>query len=298
MRIDLKIKEKKVTGSVAHNDEHSIPLKGSKEKELVKKLAAFSKHNIGLLPPAVRWISRDKSIVVFERPPMRQLIEFLPYERQVIKDDYDYRAGGDYCSYELNIPWTVYVCTFDATYLPVTVKVFVRNSPITSMDDLLGLLPMLNFYSNSKLCNPATKIFEGMPESLGEGINMAYNLVWNSGWNFDLHDAINLSLRHAMPFHQNEYAKGKIIYTNAESKALKYAGNAASVIGLYRYWATKSMDEILNRQWATPASAVKGKPSAKGLSLYNAISNARSELAGDEQTQSRTFLVNIASSLM
>lgn len=301
MKISINVKDKKVNGSVAHEGEAYLPLKGSKEKDFIKKLNKVTSHNLGLLPPAIRWISRDKSIVVFERPAMRQLVEFLPYERNGIDERTDYRKLNLYCSYELNIPWTVYVCTFDATYLPVIVKVFARNTPLTSMNDTLGLMPLLNFYGNSKLCNPATKIFEGMPESLGEGINMAYNLVWNSGWNFDLHDAINLCQRYGKPFMAVELQKGKLRIgdlTPPEKHACQASPVAQTTISMFKFWSTCSMDDILHREWSIPSSTVKGSVPKTPLTLATAIQTAQTELQMDGSTQSRTFLVNIASALM
>lgn len=289
MRVLIESDGENVTGKVAHNDDGNfIELSTKKEKDFLAQLTANNQYNIGLLPPAVRWISPDKSIVVFERPPMRQLVEFLPLQRDKIREDFDYRGKGHYCSYQLNIPWTVYLACFDNSYLPNKIKVFTRNEPLQNMDDTLGLLPLLNFYYSSQLCNPGLKHFEGMPANLGEGINMAYNLIWNSGWNLDLHDAVNLGMKTHSPVTSVSSPGTK--YTQAELRAQAYV----SIVNFHKNWASLSMDEVLRTTWAPPQIYNHQGP----LTLSKAIALTQKENIAELPNQARTFMVNLVSSLV
>lgn len=167
-----------------------------------------------LLPPAVRWISPDRRIVVFERPPMMQYIEYYLVARDEIHEE------SELSGHLIPIPWTVYFVFFDASYNPVRINTYARNAPIHSMDDKLNLLPLFNFYLNAQLCNPIHEIYEYQHPTIADGINTAYNMVWNSGWNLDLYDAVNTGISAGTPVSYkegggyNKYVK----YFNAWSK--------------------------------------------------------------------------------
>lgn len=297
MKIDINVQGNKVSGSVSHDGEYPLPLKGAEESVVLEKLKAATNYNVGLLPPAVRWISKDKSIVVFERPPTKQRVDIIPFIRDQITEHMNFDAY--ICTYELNIPWTVYVCAMDKTYLPLSVRVFVRSTPITSMSDTLGLLPLLNFYTTSKLCNPTgTREFEGLPESLGEGLNIAYNTVWNSGWNYDLRDAIVQSMRRGFPFNQKEQQAVRLLkLSENEYNACGRNPDIKNILYWHKLWESKSMKKMLAAGWAVPAAHAK-IGAEKRLTLSQAVDAAYSELNYDGISQSRTFLVNVASALM
>lgn len=283
MRVDLTFNDKTITGSVSHDDETFLPLKELDGTEFYKAVTAHSNFQGGILPPAVRWISSDKSIVVFERPPMSQLVEYIPLKREQINEKNlqvpSVKRGIR--SHELNIPWTTYVIAFDKTYLPVIIKCFVRNSFLTDMKDPVYLMPLLNFYNNSQLCNPRYGVFEGMPNNLGEGINMAYNLIWNSGWNFDLHDAVTMAIGANKPFFGTQK-----VHPTMTGVIENFLSN----------WSKQTRQEILETDWCPPSSHMRG--SAEDMTLEGVIEYTKVEFAQQGGQSAREFMVNIVSSLV
>lgn len=280
MKLTLNYDDKAIKGEVLHHEDGSTV--GTKEignGQFIGNMKRVSDFNVGLMPPAPRWISRDKAMVVFERPPMRQLIEYIPRERIQINESRDNSKITQ--SFELEIPWTSYLVYFDKSYLPVTIKVFVRNSFLTSMEDRVHLLPLLNFYNNSQLCNPGQGTFEGLPKTLGEGINMAYNMVWNSGWNFDLKDALDVGYRHGMP---------------RKLRGL-YDGWDAITKGWHLEWSRMTRDEVLQCTWPDPSPTQRGtRP--EPMTLARMIEYTVGEMAHLVPNPGRNFMVHTVGSLV
>jgi hypothetical protein len=165
------------------------------DKALGDALFGHKYIDYGILPPAVRWISSDGLVVVFERPPRDHLLSYIPRTRNKITD-YDKEKR-----YVIPLPWTVYVVKFASDYTPYKIFVYTRPNQITSLDDPLSLLPLPNFYSNGELCNPMHGEIEVPNPSLAAGISAAYNRVWNSGFNNDLLEATMIGMRKKAPVH-------------------------------------------------------------------------------------------------
>lgn len=153
-------------------------------KKFCKKFFESSTTPIGLLPPAVRWVSPDRKTVVFERPPSVQYIE-VAWAKQV--EAHDARKY----SWELPIPWSEYVVHFDSEYNPIIIHTYLRGAPLMDMSDHVCLMPMFNQYANSSLCKPVVGTWEEHPPTISWGVQEAYNMVWNSGFNLDLIDTLN-----------------------------------------------------------------------------------------------------------
>lgn len=82
--------------------------------------------DIGIMPPAVRWLAADGSAVIVERPPHQRHISF---EGQ---------------TYTANLPWILWLIRMDSPHWQkvVNVSAFARSFPLSSERDELGILPL------------------------------------------------------------------------------------------------------------------------------------------------------------
>jgi hypothetical protein len=211
----------------------TIRLERKSVDALIDILEDNGRKDLGLLPPAIRWISDSQRVVVFERPPSVQLVDIAMARR----DDIHYFT--DVGHYSLPIPWTVYYVLFDEYFNPVMIQVFCRNEPITDWSSRLFMLPMLNLYFDSSLCNPIFEKFEPC-ENLAEGVQSAYNMVWNSGWNLDLIDTVTYCMSKGIPS------------APSGSKSID------SIINYFRSWEKMSILDILETEWMEPKMDVRG----------------------------------------
>jgi len=89
--------------------------------------------DLGLLPPAVRWISDDGRGIIVERPPQHVAITHKETE------------------YNIPLPWTVYGIRLRTTGSIDQAKVFVRSLSISTPSDELYALPMFGIKSNDSI---------------------------------------------------------------------------------------------------------------------------------------------------
>jgi len=211
----------------------SIRLERKNANDLLNAIQDNNREDLGLLPPAIRWISSTQRVVVFERPPTVQFIEIALARRD------DIYESTETNSYHLPMPWTVYYVLFDDFFNPVMVQVFCRNEPINDWANRVYMLPLLNLYLDSTLCNPIFERFEPC-SNLAEGIQYAYNMVWNSGWNLDLMDSVN----HCMGF--------GIPCSPSGSKSLNTLAN------YFRSWEKMSILDILETEWKSSKADMRG----------------------------------------
>ena len=254
-------------------------------ENLISRTTASS----GLLPPAVRYISEDRKCVIFERPPAHQTVEFI-LESQEMAD----KTNRERYTYNLPVPWTVYAIIFDDYYLPVSTYCFFRNKPIESFNSYLGLVPMLNFYSSSKLCPPVAAHTSDLKPSLSNGLSIAFDMVWYSGWNMDLLDAMKIGASCGAP-----------------TKNFNTGSNRSSTLAWYQAWSQLSMEDILKVGWPNPDINHEDYPHDEEecsedcshggrVSVYDVIQLLNNEVAinsGGIGVPARVFMVNAINSL-
>lgn len=238
MKLSLKIDE--ANNTVApyvnySNGDDLTPLPVKNAGKLYEQIVPSTNVDLGILPPAIRWISSDQRVVVFERPPSVQYVEFALDIRDRIN------TNTTMVHFNLPMPWTIYYVLFDENYSPVTIRVYCRNEPIYSWDDEMYMLPMLNLYYDSTLCNPIYEKFE-LAENLSEGIQQAYNMVWNSGWNLDLKDTVTHCMKEGVP------------------TGLSGLDNLKSIVNYLKSWEKMSILEILSTRWVQPKAYPNGTP--------------------------------------
>lgn len=140
--------------------------------------------------PGIRFMS--PGIIVFERPPMYQIIDIDNDYRDNINDE------TSSSQYYLPIPWQIYVCTYNPQDMRLSsVKMFFTDSYLSDVEQEVFAPPMFNFYSNGVLCRPffpSMDDIEKYSQDINGVIASAYDWVWNSGFNYDITENISYFL--------------------------------------------------------------------------------------------------------
>jgi len=151
-----------------------------KTKNFMRALANDISPSTGLLPPGVRWASQSRKSWLFERPPEKVTIRWINAELG------DVTAFSEEHSIEIELPWTAYLVDLDSTFYPDAIFVYALEGPITGIKNPIGVLPLSNFSSAGKMCQPHRADVGVNPTSIGEGLSLAYDICWSSRFNLDL----------------------------------------------------------------------------------------------------------------
>jgi hypothetical protein len=136
---------------------------------------------LNCLPPAVRYISSDRRLIVWERPPAYKSINYTQEYQDALSPDQQSTVF-----HRLPVPWQVYVIHLSPEARLANVFMFFRNSQINSMvDDQLCFATLPNFYETGRLCQAAFDTIQSYDRDVLSSINAAYEMIWNSGFNKD-----------------------------------------------------------------------------------------------------------------
>lgn len=149
-------------------------------KHFIKSLKNDIAPTIGLLPSGVKYASLSKRTWIFERAPETVTIE---YSRALLDNVND---ETETANYEIRLPWLAYLVDLDQTYYPESIFVYALEHSITTLHDVIGILPLSNFSAAGKLCQPHRGNVAEQPENIGDGLSLAYRMCWSSGFNMDL----------------------------------------------------------------------------------------------------------------
>ncbi len=209
------------------------------------------------LPPAIRWVAKDRSMFLWERRPFYATYKYTPALQGNIRADADAKY-----QYRLPIPWQRYFVCLRPNGTVHHVRMFFANDQIRSLDnDPMCIAPLLNFYNDGSLCLAAYTNPPRYPATIEGAMSSCYDLIWNSGFNLDLYRAVLLAGNH---FQRDMW---------------RHALSTDSFIHLFSAWQNKPMEWILEQNW--PA----------GYSSFNTLLRALSSRNDDEQTEA--ILVNL-----
>lgn len=206
-----------------------------------------------LLLPGVRYIS--PGIVVFERPPMHQVVSYTPEYRDNITNN-----NSAFDTY-LPIPWQVYVASYNPKDMRlINVKMYFSSSSLYSETQPLYAPPLLNFYSNGELCRPffpTTEDIEKYPQNITGIIASAYDWIWNSSFNLDITINISEYIYKSRYLQFEKYVKNTEAYdyfswlqkhqlTNMlERPAIQY------LISFFKCWESVPLEHISALEWSS-----------------------------------------------
>ncbi len=270
---DIDISSDEVAPWFSMEDGERFDLSVVSAKDFSEKFFAPSKTPVGLLPPAIRWCSPDRKLVVFERPPARYYIE-VAWAKQ-------YEAAmADKFVYEIPVPWTCYVVFFDYEYNPVLVRSYFRPAPLADWSDPVYMMPLFNQYLDSSLCKPVVDSFEIHDATISWGVQEAFNQVWNSGFNLDLVDTINWAQRNGAVVTPEVYARNKKKQDRDDMRTW------------FSMWESMTITEVMNAPMMNPSQVPNSyEPWENPLSIGDAVAvtqnAARSESGGVNENISR-----------
>lgn len=151
-------------------------------KDFIKNLQPVV--DSGMLPAAVRWISRDFLDIVVERPPRQAQMFFYPGSARAA-------AGKDRESLLVNIPWTVTTIHFSQRHAKVDgVYMYFMQKPLTSLEETLGVAPLPNLSKNSVCMDEAfhgdfVKFRKTKGITLTDMIHFVMHRIWETGFNYN-----------------------------------------------------------------------------------------------------------------
>lgn len=248
-----------------------------KNEYFITQLLNSKKNQISLksslLPLAVRY--SFPGLVIFERPPTYQVVQYIPTSVSEIKDNHEPQI------YRIAIPWQLYIISYDPiNFYCTSVKMFFTQSSLHSTDQVLFMAPIPNFFTNSMLCRPMYADMDDVErysKDLSGIIASAYDWIWNSGFNHDLSENVcHLRL-------QNKPVE--ITSDPAVNEAAMHHGHSRSVTSVYLHrvlkaWEKIDINNILNIVWPNPSLSqhFEGDPG-----YYNSFDYDRFEISCEDE---------------
>lgn len=240
----------------------------TKDAEYLKTLHADRFVDTGILPPVVRWMSKSRRIVLFERPPC---IMRVGYSHAKL---YDINEQTKENVFEIPIPWQLYAIELGQDYYPVHVAVYAMQHSLKSWQDKLGLMPLPNLYKSGFVCMPQRDFAkDDVATNVAEGIAIAHRLVWQSGFNTDLIDAMQYCKSYLVP---------KLIFEGFE--------NQVTAKKVYAQWEKLSLAQVAKiDSWLHPPAYGPGpfveenQATETAATLVNKLARVESA-RGDDNT--------------
>jgi hypothetical protein len=182
-----------------------------------------------ILPPAIRYLSPDHSIVLWERPP-----SYVPFNYTQAAQEHIHADKASQYTLRLPIPWQRYVLLLGQDGQIANLFMFFAKSEITSLtDDPMCQAPILNFYANSRLCPASYTSIKSYSHDILGAIEAAYEMVWSSGFNVDtvlgIKNFCGSTDRSANPL-------------------VKYSGNLDK---MYNFWVQNTLETVMRWEWNT-----------------------------------------------
>jgi hypothetical protein len=204
--------------------------------------------------PGLRYL--DDSVIIFERPPFYQNIFITPSLVENINDE------SEVHSYRIPIPWQVYVIEYNSnssSYYACDVRMFFRNSSLTSLNDPVYLPPLTNFYADASLCRPSYTSQEDVDrysDNINGVIQEAYDWIWNSGTNLDLTVNPTHYMRTCVyndDFHRNSVLKhSSTLSFSHTSSTSSFFTSYESIQNLFNSWSRLDLSEVCTLSWMYP----------------------------------------------
>lgn len=230
----------------------------------------------GLLPPAIRWISGSGRSVILERPPTVARVGYRPGRAG------EHNAAGAY-EYYLPVPWQVYGLCFDPGFTRVTeMMLYLRNTPIMTMDDPLFMFIYPNSFNDGRICLGTgfhQEFRHAKVQGLGQALSCAVNALWTVDFNEDAGGQTwtagwRVPTRHLTPELRRDIANARVDGT-----------------AMLDYYASISLDNML--KWAfLPATTMVNGANGEVDTVQHLANRLASIDSGYTHPFNGTFAVN------
>lgn len=236
----------------------------------------------GLLPPGIRALY--PGIVVFERPPSMQMVQYVPMNVDgIIEYEDEQEESPEVETYFVPVPWQIYIASYSfSAGRPIVngVKMFFSKEPLTHSDVKLHLPYIPNFFTNGTLCAPHFEDSDEVyryPATISGVIASAYDWIWNTGFNADLTDGIMTNINNV------HFSNNPVIADLRVNPSHDY------IRDFYRYLSQYTPEEVNQFNWAFPSYTTYHSDHVELRYLYtldqhqkDCLSDLGIELAEDE----------------
>ncbi len=159
-------------------------------------------------------MGRERTIYIMEFPPEFHKITLdstLSYIRdqmlEKFRDNYPQVKTKRKNSFKLLFPYVIFQIVFGPSHSRNLVHVFLSNSPISSFESPIQLMPFPNIYNNQSVCMPEDHSLyycENQVEACNKLVNNFWVSVYNNDLTYNLENTSNRS-RRANSIHTNYY---------------------------------------------------------------------------------------------
>jgi hypothetical protein len=218
------------------------------DKGFVKSLIDTNKKQIvsNVVPPAIKYHSNG--VIVFERPPSYQVIQYAPQSVSNLNDDTPIYV------YRIAVPWQLYIMTYDPNkYFCNSVRMYFMKSSLNSPEQNIYMPPIPNFFTNGLLCRPMfdnMNDIDGYSKDLSGVIASAYDWIWNTGFNHDLTENFYHVIRQKKPVQlMTSYSNLENVNTHGYYRGMS-PSHIRAILG---DWESLDLDNILDLDWPNPS---------------------------------------------
>lgn len=181
----------------------------------------------GILPPAIRYLSPDHSIVLWERPPGYVPFNYTGAMQENLKADSPSKN-----MLRLPVPWQRYVMLLSQDGQIANLFMFFAKDQIKSLsNDPFLQAPILNFYANNRLCPASYTSIKSYSHDILGAIEAAYEMVWSSGFNIDTILGINNFFKHT------------------DRKINPLSKHVNNVEKMYDFWVKNTLSTVMSWGW-------------------------------------------------
>ena len=205
----------------------------------------------GLLQPGVKMIGDN--YLIFERPPTFKNVFYVGTDKANVPDDF-MGIEDTQNVFRIPIPWQLYFVKFNNEMYTYEVRMYFMNNSLVSLDQVLSLPPLPNFFTNGLLCSPSMDNMDDVdryPKDASGIMACAYDWVWNSGTNHDLTESClsaSSQIKHSSGLFKNRdksEVDAKFISKNFNS----YAATVSQVNYLLSCWEGFSLHDVCSMTW-------------------------------------------------
>lgn len=251
--ITLSKEDNVIEYSLKHKEDSPKVIIGTTTVEDLDTSFAFNNplFDTQIIPPAVRWMSSDSRILLWERPPC--FVPFLishKYQRQLDADEAPQKT------FRLAIPWQRYIVALNSEAFPCMVVMSFHNDQMRSLDEPLTLPPFPNFYQDGHLCLASYNNYPIGRNTIQDAINATYNIVWGSGFN---HDTV----------------AGYQQIATIDRALNPLAGFYEDINKFYTKWSTYSIEDVLKFTWPINRNYPTARSFLSHKSVSRIVSNFR-----------------------
>lgn len=205
----------------------------------------------GLLQPGVKMIGDN--YLIFERPPTFKNVFYIGTDKANVPDEF---LGIEDAQniFRIPIPWQLYFVKFNNDMYTYEVRMYFMNNSLVSLDQVLSLPPLPNFFTNGLLCSPSMDNMDDVDRYSKDASGImacAYDWVWNSGTNHDLTESClsaSSQIEHSSGLFKNRdksEVDAKFISKNFNS----YAATVSQVNYLLSCWEEFSLHDVCSMTW-------------------------------------------------